>query len=308
MRPGARSSPSPTLTATAGRKCSSPNARPRGPASRSRSRRSTAPGARRAGRGGRCGRTRAPPCPAGWSRAFAPAGERNPPSPRSATVRATPGSSPWMRTAARRTRRKTVAGLTVNPRPVDLDGDGRDELVLAFDGRLRAWGRDLADLWSWPSRAGFVHAILPAAAGRSATVVVPPSIGLDGATGRPRWAGFVPRHASRGGVLPELLDAGNAERLPLFVSTVGGATACRSAVPAGPGGSFAPTLGARMRRGPDREDPRPGRGRSPGWRSFREPSSPRHSSRCSDSRRSTSSRRSRSSGWPCVAGPGRSDG
>ena len=202
-------------------------------------------------------------------------------------------------------RRKTAAGLTANPRPVDLDGDGRDELLLAFDGQVRAWGRDLADLWSWPCR--------PGSSRRSCRQrrAGPPRSSF------PRRSGSTARPVARDG------RASLLGRLPGAVprrsfSTPGAPNGRRCSSRPSParrpaGQPFRPGHEARSHRRPApgrRAAPagktRAGRDRSPGWRPSRGPSSPRLSSRCSDSRRSTSSRRSRSSGWACDAGPGRS--
>lgn len=70
----------------------------------------------------------------------------------------------------------------------DLDGDGRDELLYHYDGKLRAVRGNLAEIWSWPYE-GLVREVLPGRDGRPGTVVLNPNIGLDGATGRPRWSG-----------------------------------------------------------------------------------------------------------------------
>ena len=51
-----------------------------------------------------------------------------------------------------------------------------------------AWGRELKELWSWPDQSSSVESILPASAGRPATVLLPSGVGLDGKTGLPRWA------------------------------------------------------------------------------------------------------------------------
>ncbi len=33
----------------------------------------------------------------------------------------------------------------------DLDGDGRDELLLYYDRSLHAWDHELKDRWFWPA-------------------------------------------------------------------------------------------------------------------------------------------------------------
>ena len=70
---------------------------------------------------------------------------------------------------------------------VDLDGDGRDELLFHDGGRLRACSGDLKERWSWPTRES-IRDVVPASTRRPATVVLNPSLGL-GATGRPIWSG-----------------------------------------------------------------------------------------------------------------------
>jgi hypothetical protein len=69
-------------------------------------------------------------------------------------------------------------------RSVDLDGDGRDELRFHEGGSLRACRGDFKEQWSSPT-CETIREIMPASPGRPATVVLNPSVGLDGATGRP---------------------------------------------------------------------------------------------------------------------------
>ena len=54
----------------------------------------------------------------------------------------------------------------------DLDGDGRDELLLSYGGLVHAWDRDLKELWFWPSRVGTVDQIVPASPGRPREVIL----------------------------------------------------------------------------------------------------------------------------------------
>ena len=70
----------------------------------------------------------------------------------------------------------------------DLEGDGADELLFRDGDRLCAVGRDLKDRWCWPSRDA-VGKSIPARAGQPAVVVLNSMVGIDGATGRPRWDG-----------------------------------------------------------------------------------------------------------------------
>ncbi len=134
----------------------------------------------------------------------------------------------------RRTRRELGADASSALESADLDGDGREELLLQYDGRLRACRGDLAEVWSWPTRQP-VREILPAHAGQSAAVVLNPMLALDGATGHPRWAG-------RPAVA--VLEAGVATMWPRLLSASGDATICREAVPTTPDGPFAPPRGA----------------------------------------------------------------
>ena len=68
---------------------------------------------------------------------------------------------------------------------VDLDGDGRDELLFRNAGRLCSVRGDLTEIWSWPTREP-IREVLPASPRHAATVILGPSLGLDGVTGRPQ--------------------------------------------------------------------------------------------------------------------------
>ena len=70
---------------------------------------------------------------------------------------------------------------------VNLDGDGRDELMVWNDNRMAAWGRDLREIWSRPSHNWSIGSSLPSSPGRPKTLIVNPMTGLDGPTGRVRW-------------------------------------------------------------------------------------------------------------------------
>ena len=93
----------------------------------------------------------------------------------------------------------------------DLNGDGRDELLL-FDGqRLHAWRQDLKEFWSWPSQTEQYHKIVPTSPGRASTVVLyPDEMALDGATGQPRWAGHAPLPYWGNPFRTWLLDSGDS--------------------------------------------------------------------------------------------------
>ncbi|HEV3023017.1 MAG TPA: hypothetical protein VGX76_11130, partial [Pirellulales bacterium] len=86
-------------------------------------------------------------------------------------------------------------------RKVDLNGDGKEALLVCTDDKLKMLGADLEAKWTWPvpineqihvpEKADLVD-ILPAEGGKSATVVVwagKSVYGLSAATGRPRWRG-----------------------------------------------------------------------------------------------------------------------
>ncbi len=136
----------------------------------------------------------------------------------------------------------------------DLDGDGRDELmVMSLEG-LHVLGRDLKEMWSRPSpNDPWRLRPLPATSGRPGTVILPPALGLDGSNGCPLWAGHPGVWmVSRLG----LLDAGDASRLPLWIDHTIGTTVCRSAMPVTPAGTLAPPRGTPVPPGLARDDPR----------------------------------------------------
>jgi hypothetical protein len=136
---------------------------------------------------------------------------------------------------------------------IDLDGDGRDELIVWHDNRLCAWGRDLKDRWSIPARDWHILRVLPASPGRSSTLILPPASAIDGMSGQPRWT-YKPPHGYGG----DLLDPGDSARLPrlLFTRNPLLGTVCRSAVPATPRGDYVFPSGARPRPGLVPDDPR----------------------------------------------------
>ncbi len=155
-----------------------------------------------------------------------------------------------------RVRRDVTAEDSPNLNPVDLDGDGRDELLLNFGGLVHAWDRDLKKVWLWPSRFGTVDQIVPAAAGRPREVVLPPGAGFDAATGQPRWTGQAPLVESPPQFMPKLLDPGDSTRLPLLIGDGLGTTVCRVAMPTMGDGSIASARGNRVQVGLPRADPR----------------------------------------------------
>ncbi len=128
----------------------------------------------------------------------------------------------------------------------DLDGDGRDELLVRGSGRLRALRADLTELWSMvddePTRE-----ILPASSGGPATVVLNRGLGLDGKTGTPIWSV---------GKATAILPAADGRSLPRALEGPEGSTVCRMPLPMTAQGTYAPALGVPARPASPRDDPR----------------------------------------------------
>ena len=129
---------------------------------------------------------------------------------------------------------------------VDLDGDGRDELLFHDGGHLRACRADLKEQWSWPTR-DTIREVIPPASGRPATVVLSPSLGLDGATGRPIWAG---------GPARSILRASNDKSLPRVLTGPDEATVCRVAMPSSVEETYRAAQGVPAKPAALRDDPR----------------------------------------------------
>ena len=143
---------------------------------------------------------------------------------------------------------------------IDLDGDGRDELIVWYDNKLYAWGSDLKDRWSFPTDDMSILRVFRPYPGRPSTLILPPSRAIDGLTGELRWIHkpFPPANRQSG----ELLDPGNSTRLPrlIFAQNNPSATVCRNALPATSKGDYLPPSGAKPPPGLTRDDPRWTRG------------------------------------------------
>ncbi len=159
-------------------------------------------------------------------------------------------------TGQERASRELPQGVNSSLRAADVNGDGRDELLVHCGDILHVWTRDLKELWSRPKKYNAMDEVLPASPGKTGTVLVPPAMGLDGSDGRPQWAGYSPQNWWRGLFQTSLLDPGDSSRLPRFLTTGLGATVCRSALPTTPTGVYAPSQGAPVPPGLARDDPR----------------------------------------------------
>ena len=139
----------------------------------------------------------------------------------------------------------------------DVDGDGRDELLIAYDDRLHAWKADLTELWSSPRKdLGTGHfQFLPGPAGQAGTIIAGRTVGLDGSTGSPRWADHsVPDGWSN--QFTVLVDRGDSRRSPTMMSAGMGVSVCRAALPTTPMGAYLPARGQPVVPGLTRDDPR----------------------------------------------------
>jgi hypothetical protein len=154
-------------------------------------------------------------------------------------------------------RHELVEDAIISLRAADLDLDGRDELVFCDRERLHVLRGDLKDRWSYRDSRKVYGAELPIVVGRSGTTFADRAIGLDGADGRPRWAGEIglQRH---GFARSSLLDSGDSAQLPRLISGsfTSEVTVCRIALPTTSSGAYAPNRGRLARPGPARDDPR----------------------------------------------------
>jgi tRNA A-37 threonylcarbamoyl transferase component Bud32 len=137
------------------------------------------------------------------------------------------------------TKRGTIAACA------DLDGDGRDELLVQGDDRLSACRGDLSDIWSRPTRER-VEQVVPSQSGRPATVVLASMLALDGAKGQTLWKGRPGR----------AIDAGPSAKPPRGLTVDHDATICTLVLPTTPDGGFEPAQGTPAPPGLTRDDPR----------------------------------------------------
>ncbi len=136
---------------------------------------------------------------------------------------------------------------------VDLDGDGRDELLVWYDRRRAAWGRDLREIWSRPAQSWSIGPFLPSTPGRPRTLIIEPMTGLDGSTGRVLWTYKAPHWEGA-----TLLDPGDSGRMPRVISAglYSGRTVCRQVLPATPEGDYQRPSGSLVPAGQVPDDPR----------------------------------------------------
>ncbi len=140
----------------------------------------------------------------------------------------------------------------------DVNGDGRDELIVWFGGKLHALDRDLNEVWSSATRSTRVEKILaPSENGRPAAVFIKPAVAIDGATGRPKWKGQARFDDDFGPFVPDVLDAGAANRgMPLLIGDGLGATVCRTAMGMDSEGGSVAAAGLRVEPARPDDDPR----------------------------------------------------
>jgi outer membrane protein assembly factor BamB len=138
---------------------------------------------------------------------------------------------------------------------IDLDGDGRDELLFRQDGRYRALGPGLEELWSFSDPSQGIASWIPAYGGRPAEVVLPSGVALDGKSGRPVW--LTPREVVWLASPGTLLDPGDSTRRPLLVyNPTSSMTIARSAMATTPAGVPSSPVGDPVPAGRADGDPR----------------------------------------------------
>ncbi len=138
----------------------------------------------------------------------------------------------------------------------DLNGDGRDELLVWYANRLRACDKDLKEIWSWPNTFAAIDQVFPGSPGHPGQVIIPWALALDGTTGQPRATGQAPLVFWPEQFSPKLLDPGDSTRLALSIGNGMGAAVCRLAMPTTPQGTIAPPRGTSAQPGRIPDDPR----------------------------------------------------
>ncbi len=141
----------------------------------------------------------------------------------------------------------------------DVNGDGRDELLLFNEGRFWAWDGELKDVWSWPTKSKEIDANLRGTKGRPSEVVLSQAFALDGATGRPRWTGqrlLTQDLEESPRILEGLSDGDESRGMPLLIANGLGATVCREALRTDESGAVAAARGRMVQPGRDLADPR----------------------------------------------------
>ncbi len=139
---------------------------------------------------------------------------------------------------------------------IDLDGDGRDELVAEDENRVYVWDSALENVWSRATHGQAVQRVLRGARGESGAVVIAPALGLDGKTGQPRWAGQDPLFVQEHRPEVTILDPGSLTRRPRFLEESGLSTVCRLAMATTPDGGLAASAGMLIQARSVDDDPR----------------------------------------------------
>ena len=177
-----------------------------------------------------------------------------------------------------RARRDLMSSADDVMKVVDLNGDGREEVLIpngdVTGGGICALDRELKEVWAWPARPRTVNPsdlpraeeiagrlrqgrtierMLPAVGGRPGAVVITPGLAIDSSTARPRWTGqaalvhsVAPDQApDRSGApfAPKLLDPGDSGGSPLLIGNGLGATVCRMGMAADAAGRIAAAKG-----------------------------------------------------------------
>ncbi len=182
-----------------------------------------------------------------------------------------------------RTRRGLNSALRGGLRGIDLDGDGRDELLFVnsdlSSGQVHAWRGDLKNLWRWPEGSDTtgllwmntreleprrevsvgIDRIIPSPGKRRAAVLITTNLaGIDGSSGKPLWTGQQALVTQWPQVEPRLLDAGDISRRALTVASGSGSdvAVCRATVPLMERGRNAVISGRLAKGGGVFDDPR----------------------------------------------------